>query len=112
MKMIAGLLLVSLLTACSSATNPVSRAGVQGVIEVEQLVDDYPDFSDEYHRFQPTERDFQRMRKLEGKSILVLFGLWCHDSQREVPRLIKLVQGSRVKLTKMTLLAVDANKQE
>ena len=52
------------------------------------------------------------MAKLEGKDLLVLFGTWCHDSQREVPRLLKLLEQSKVELNSLTLVAVDYNKQD
>jgi hypothetical protein len=45
-------------------------------------------------------------------SLLVLFGTWCHDSEREVPRLLKLLDLSDVELESLSLHGVNYNKQE
>jgi thioredoxin 1 len=44
--------------------------------------------------------------------LVVLFGTWCHDSVREVPRLLKLLDVSGVKLKSLSLHGVNYNKQE
>lgn len=51
------------------------------------------------------------MQALQGLSLLVLFGSWCHDSEREVPRLLKLLNQSGVKLQSLQLHAVNQQKQ-
>ena len=52
------------------------------------------------------------MKKLEGLSVLVLFGTWCHDSERDVPRLLKLLEQSQVKIKELKLVGVNYNKQD
>lgn len=52
------------------------------------------------------------MQKLAGKEVLVLLGTWCHDSAREVPRLIKLLDESKVKLSKITFVTVGYDKRD
>jgi thioredoxin 1 len=42
----------------------------------------------------------------------VLFGTWCHDSQREVPRLLKLLDSSKVALASLKLVAVGYDKRD
>ncbi|KKL85355.1 hypothetical protein LCGC14_1955590, partial [marine sediment metagenome] len=56
--------------------------------------------------------DIALMQKLEGKELIVLFGTWCHDSEREVPKLIKLIDASKVELASIEYVAVGYNKQD
>ncbi|XQF94166.1 hypothetical protein ACOBV9_23095 (plasmid) [Pseudoalteromonas espejiana] len=76
------------LVSCA-ATAPFS-----GEISTQALLSDYDKFNEQYKAFTPTEQDIALMQKLEGKELIVLFGTWCHDSQREVPKLIKLLDES------------------
>lgn len=46
---------------------------------------------------------------LQGLELVVLFGTWCHDSVREVPRLMALVQALGLKAT---YFAVSRDKEE
>lgn len=43
----------------------------------------------------------------ENVEILVVYGMWCSDSKREVPRFFKVVDGIRFPSEKITLIAVD-----
>ena len=44
--------------------------------------------------------------------VKILFGTWCHDSEREVPRMLKLLAASDVKEENISLIALDIRKQE
>ena len=33
---------------------------------------------------------FNKIMDLDGISVKILFGTWCHDSQREIPKLLKM----------------------
>ncbi|WP_156413722.1 TlpA family protein disulfide reductase [Lacimicrobium alkaliphilum] len=52
------------------------------------------------------------MQALKGKSVLILFGTWCHDSEREVPRFLKLADASGVRLRQLQLVAVGLDKKD
>nr|WP_241737648.1 thioredoxin family protein [Neptunicella marina] len=67
-------------------------------------------FRQHYDSFSPGSDQLQLMRQLTGKRLVVLFGRWCHDSQREVPKLLKLLTQSNVALERLTLIAVDRQK--
>ncbi|MEM0515605.1 thioredoxin [Pseudoalteromonas sp. YIC-827] len=82
-----------------------------GVIESSGLLGEYKTFASAYDDFAPSNDELAQMHKLKGKSLLVLFGTWCHDSEREVPRLLKLLALSKVELAKLELVAVDYNKK-
>ena len=94
------------LVSCA-ATAPFS-----GEISTQVLLSDYDKFSEQYKAYTPTEQDIALMQKLEGKELIVLFGTWWHDSEREVPKLIKLIDASKVKLASIEYVAVGYNKQD
>ena len=111
------LALALLLTACTSlllhpvgATNMAS-ADAEGIISKEALLAQYPPFSAEYARYQPDAAEVQQMQRLQGLQLVVLFGTWCHDSEREVPRLLKLLQQANIATDNLQLQAVNRQKQ-
>ena len=44
--------------------------------------------------------------------VKILFGTWCHDSEREVPRMLKLLAASGVREENISLIALDILKEE
>ena len=44
--------------------------------------------------------------------VKILFGTWCHDSEREVPRMLKLLAASDVKEDNISLISLDIRKEE
>ena len=44
--------------------------------------------------------------------VKIVFGTWCHDSEREVPRVLKLLAASGVKEESISLIALDILKKE
>lgn len=47
-----------------------------------------------------------------GLKVKILFGTWCHDSEREVPRMLKLLAASGVKEENISLISLDIRKEE
>ena len=99
--------------APSPATLPnTARASdAYGSIHSELLLTRYPAFASEYASYQPSAAELAQMQSLEGLQVVVLFGSWCHDSEREIPRLLKLLQQSEVELSSLQLEAVNQQKQ-
>ncbi|MEP1447286.1 MAG: thioredoxin [Paraglaciecola sp.] len=83
-----------------------------GVISASQLIAQYPQFRSAYEQYQPSLEEISAVKALSGKSLVVLFGTWCHDSEREVPRLLKLLDLSGVELQSLSLHGVSYNKHE
>lgn len=44
--------------------------------------------------------------------VTILFGTWCHDSEREVPKMLKLLAASGVQQKSISLIALDIRKEE
>jgi thiol-disulfide isomerase/thioredoxin len=42
----------------------------------------------------------------------LFFGTWCHDSEREVPRLLKLLETAGLSDEKLTLVGLDYRKRD
>ena len=49
---------------------------------------------------------------LNGISVKILFGTWCHDSQREIPRFLRLLEDINMKPEMISLIGLDYNKNE
>jgi thioredoxin 1 len=68
-------------------------------------------FNRNYQAFEPTFADKKRVEGWpRNLHIDLYFGTWCHDSEREVPKLLKLAALSPQ--TNINLVALDYNKQE
>jgi len=100
------------LTAAPAEANPHSnvQSETHGSISSEALLAHYPGFAAEYASYQPSAGALAQMQQLQGLQLLVLFGSWCHDSEREVPRLLKLIQQSGVALNTLQLETVNQQK--
>ncbi|MBQ4833547.1 thioredoxin family protein [Pseudoalteromonas sp. MMG010] len=94
------------LTACAA------KGPFAGAISTQTLLNDYAPFNEQYTAFTPTQQDIALMQKLKGKEVIVLFGTWCHDSEREVPKLIKLLEASKVELASIEYVAVGYDKRD
>lgn len=83
-----------------------------GKISAEHLLSTYPEFAEEYANFDPSPDQLRDIQSLAGKEVITLFGTWCHDSEREVPRLLKLIELSNVQIKQLTLVAVSRQKDD
>ena len=111
LRNLAAVFVLSLLAGYSEGAEP-GAADHLGEISVQELLDTYTEFGSEFQRYAPTPDELSQIEALRGKQVTVLFGTWCHDSKREVPRLLKLLDESKVELESLTLFAVDRNKAD
>ncbi|TKB44199.1 TlpA family protein disulfide reductase [Thalassotalea mangrovi] len=89
-----GMLTISLLflTACQAGTSAVAEPSY-GPMDAQELLTQYPKFTLSYENFTPTEQDLAALATITGDiKVKIFFGTWCHDSEREVPRFIKLAE--------------------
>ena len=94
LKKLTGLIaVVSLLSfACTAYSDEKMHLGE---IKIEQLLTNYPSFQKQYQAFEVNHAEKEELAKISANiNVKVFFGSWCHDSQREVPRLAKLVEGN------------------
>ena len=93
-----------------SALTFAGTAPYSGEISRDDLLKDYSSFSEEYDEYTPSEEELSTIKALQGKQVLVFLGTWCHDSKREVPRFLKLLDTAKVQLGSLKLVAVGYDK--
>ncbi len=80
-----------------------------GTISKEQLFTNYKKF--EVSNVEFNQEDIALLKSNDNAiDIWLVFGTWCHDSQREVPRIIKLIEQLGVNY-KLHLYAVAPDKK-
>lgn len=105
----------SLVTALLANTTMASEEQVPdhiGKISAEHLLSTYPEFAKEYANFDPSAAQLRDIQSLADKEVVTLFGTWCHDSEREVPRLLKMLELGNVQVKQLTLVAVSRQKDD
>jgi len=85
---------------------PVKELPV-GDITPDELLSAYPRFRGGYEAFA-----VEPLYLPEDVSVLMFFGTWCHDSEREVPRLLKLLESAGLSENNLSLIALDYRKRE
>jgi thioredoxin 1 len=113
-KMILALgfvLTASTIVACASTSEDNANEFPVGQISQQKLLTEHQSFSDGYQDFELNAEQIAQVKKWpENLSIDVFFGTWCHDSEREVPRLLKITENNGNVL--VNLIALDFNKNE
>lgn len=103
-----GLVLVLLSVNLRAASNQEIHTGS---IQSQQLLNQYPSFQDEYQQYQLEQAELNALNLLSDEiTIKAFFGTWCHDSQREVPRLLKYLQSNHT--IHLELYGLDIRKQD
>ncbi|TQV88149.1 thioredoxin family protein [Aliikangiella coralliicola] len=82
-----------------------------GEISAQELITQYTKFSKSYQQYEVDADESRHFAKLKDMEVIVFFGLWCHDSQREVPRLIKLIEASGSPFKSIKLIALNTEKE-
>ncbi|MGK9476484.1 hypothetical protein [Melioribacter sp. OK-6-Me] len=68
-------------------------------------------FSDEYENYLPDKLVIDTLKnKLRDYEIEIIFGTWCSDSRREVPRFLKILDLCSFPEENIRMIAVDRNK--
>lgn len=68
-------------------------------------------YTKSYSSYSPDKGSLEALEKgLSGINVKVFMGTWCHDSQREVPRLYKILENSNFDLSNLSLVSLSPNK--
>lgn len=110
-KYLVFLLGLSVLTsACADSDISIGAAGK--VISTEQLFIQHATFNQELTAHPINATDIEQVNSIHQKvTVVALFGTWCHDSEREVPRLIKLLNQADNPNISLKLIAVNTQKE-
>tara|TARA_B100001564_G_scaffold234071_1_gene197865 strand:- start:152 stop:655 length:504 start_codon:yes stop_codon:yes gene_type:complete len=87
-----------------------SKNNLLGDIQIQKLFTEYPLFKLRYENYVVTDQI--NLSDLDDISVVIMFGTWCHDSKREVPRMLRILDAAGLTLEKISLIGVDINKQE
>ena len=110
MKKIYQLFFLSLFTySCASETYPMDPYAV-GDISIKTLFENHEGFQDNYEEYQPG--NLLDPALFRGVEIYMLFGTWCHDSKREVPRLLSLLNKLDVPENQINLIGLNFKKND
>jgi len=81
-----------------------------GDMTIASLFETHKEFQLNYEDYQP--RDLPLLQPIPDLEIQILFGTWCHDSAREVPRLLKLLKEMGVLDHQIHLVGLNLSKSE
>lgn len=97
-------------TACAVTPPAVSKQGQ--LMEVSELYAEHKTFQANHQSYTVDQTDVDLIRSVDQPlTIVALFGSWCHDSEREVPRLVKLLSQAQNPLIELKLIAVNTKKE-
>lgn len=90
-------------------TKPAKRPMAIGDISPQQLLSNYPAFNEEFKAFSLSNEETELVRAWPvNLRVDAYFGTWCHDSVREVPRLLKALSTQ----VDINLIGLDYSKSE
>ncbi len=87
-----------------------SKNNLLGDIQIQNLFTEYPLFKSRYDNYEVTDQI--NLSDLEDISVVIMFGTWCHDSKREVPKMLRILDSAGVGIEQISLIGVDTNKAE
>ncbi|KUO63321.1 hypothetical protein APF79_09975 [bacterium BRH_c32] len=67
-------------------------------------------YDPEYEFYDVDSTKLPNAELFEGVTIKIVFGSWCSDSKREVPRFIKMMETLNYDISKIEIYGVDRNK--
>ena len=109
MKKIPLILIVFFLTGFSSPNLKESNYLV-GDVSIKFLLKQNPAFYSEYESYKVDDQ-FELLG-VKDLDVIIVFGTWCHDSKREVPRMLRILDSIGMSFEKISLIAVDIRKSE
>jgi len=112
-------ILLLCITACSNLNKVVYDETAEKNILIDECnraafnMDEFESwFYKEYYSYKP---DLDELKNIKDKffnfNILIVMGTWCHDSQREVPRVFKILDYMAYHEPKIKLVNVDTKKR-
>ena len=84
-----------------------------GALEMENIKNAIPGYSDNYEVYQPQQKWVSRIAEEKtATEIVVIIGTWCPDCHRETPRFAKLIDAAANNNIQMRYIGVDRQKSD
>lgn len=94
---------------CSGALLAGDRSQTSGVISRQELFLEHPNFEENFDRYEVLE---DTVKVPADVNVLIFFGTWCHDSQREVPRMLKILETVGLPADNIEMVTLDYSKAD
>lgn len=100
-------------TAVATENNEEQETILTGKISKDDLQSEPHNswFAETYENYEPAQEPLEQIsNNVDEYEIEVFMGTWCGDSRREVPKLFKLLEEADYNMDRLTVYAVDRNK--
>ena len=98
-----------LLLCCSNSLLADDSIRNLGVISKQALFLQHPNFQENFDRYEVLDG---APKIPNDVSVLMFFGTWCHDSQREVPRMLKILEAVGFPQADIKMVTLDVSKND
>jgi len=98
-----------LVLCCSNSLLADDSIQNSGVISKQALFLQHPNFQENFERYEVLDG---APKIPNDVSVLILFGTWCHDSQREVPRMLKILEAVGFPQADVKMVTLDFSKND
>ena len=117
LAIVLGFSISTALVGCGNTSEHQTPSHIPlGDINLATLNADFPLFNVGYQAYGASKAQLDLVAKWpDNLNVDVYFGTWCHDSQREVPKFLKLIkqhQAANNRSISYKLISLDYNKQE
>ena len=107
------LILLSLLFTSLGYAGSDATDHLEGPITQQKLLAQYPVFTTNYTAAKPSEESLKLISSIKKPVVFkIFFGTWCHDSEREVPRLLKLLNQTANSHITLELIGLNHDKED
>ena len=105
---------VYFLTFIFSLCTPTQSANLNidfvGDIPIEELLKKKQIFKLEYDKYEIDNKI--DLTSIKDTEVFIFFGIWCHDSQREVPRMLRILHELNIPSNQISLIGLTYKKDE
>ena len=109
-KLLQIILFAFFIISTDAITDVSSTSHVVGDISINNLFETNQEFQENYTKYNSsTLLDLSMFHDVE---IYILFGTWCHDSKREVPRFLRLLNDTRIQEDQINLIGLNFMKND
>jgi thioredoxin 1 len=113
---------VLLFASCSHQSHHLTDQGLQqtsakiimtGWLTSKQIFDHIKAYQQGKGQYQPDEESFKKLKSVKTDiQIVVFLGTWCPDSEREVPRFLKVMELTKNSYITFKLFGLDRTKRD